>query len=72
MPADVPPSADCAGFTDRAFAARYDGEEGDGGGHARTGSARATLPAAAAQATPGSRNSYMRSRARRLAAGQPG
>jgi hypothetical protein len=72
MPDDAPPSADAAGFSDRAFEARYDQATVDvtGGEPPR---AAPTANSASSAATPRrSRNSYMRSRARRQAASQPG
>jgi hypothetical protein len=70
MPDDVLPSAD-AGFSDLSFDARYD-EEGTGAAGGKPAAAAGTAsPTSPGPVVPRSRNSYMRSRARRLAASQP-
>jgi hypothetical protein len=63
---------DRPGFSEEAFAARYDRRRSSAAGGAATSRTAATGPAAGAgPPAPRSRNSYMRSRARRLSAGPP-
>ncbi len=57
-----------SGFTDDAFNARYEGARSAGPRGGGNGAASATQ---AKPARPRSRNSYMRARARRLAAAAP-
>ena len=73
MPADVPPGADAAGFSELSFDVRYrDGDDPAGMRDQNPAKAVPVAGSAAAQsAPPRSRNSYMRSRARRVAALQP-
>jgi hypothetical protein len=63
----IPASPDEPGFTDDAFDARYDGKRSHvTGGYA---AGQATANSRAKAASPRSRNSFMRARARRLSAG---
>ena len=63
---------DRPGFSEEAFAARYDGKQAPAAGSAATSRSAATRPAPHAEPpAPRSRNSYMRSRARRLSGAPP-
>ena len=71
MPPDIdgpiPAGPDEPGFTDDSFDARYDGKRSNvTGGYA---AGQATANSRAKAASPRSRNSFMRARARRLSAG---
>ena len=63
----VPASPDEPGFTDDAFDARYDGKRSQVTSSRAAGQAAANSRALVA--SPRSRNSFMRARARRLSAG---
>jgi hypothetical protein len=60
-------SPDEPGFTDDAFAARYDGKRSHVAGSSAAG--QTTANSRADLTSPRSRNSFMRARARRLSAG---
>jgi hypothetical protein len=63
---------DRPGFSEEAFAVRYDGKRSSAAGGAATGPTAATRPVTRAEPpAPHSRNSFMRSRARRLSAAPP-
>jgi hypothetical protein len=63
---------DRPGFSEEAFAARYDGKRSPAAGGAATGRSAATRPAPHAEPpAPRCRNSDMRSRAHRLSAAPP-
>jgi hypothetical protein len=62
----IPARPEEPGFTDDAFDARYDGKQSHSGNCA---AGQATANSHADLTSPRSRNSFMRARARRLAAG---
>ena len=68
MPTDPSPGAEAAGFSDSAFKARY----GERPAAAADGAPVAPAKGSGTSAGPRSRNSTMRTRARRLGASRPG